>query len=76
MDDPEVEGPSPPDVSTLAGQRQLLIMFVIRRIVLRQWLLEPADERVLFTVSRSGYLVYWPFVKQQLFSDGGGFRRF
>ena len=72
MDDSEVAGPAPPDVSTIAGQRQLLIMFDIRRIVLRPWYLAQKEELVLITVSRSGYFVYWSYVKKQLFPDGRG----
>ena len=72
MDGSEVAGPAPPDVSSRAGQLQLLILFDLRRIVLRPWWLDPEEERVLITVSRSGYFVYWAFVKQMLFGDGRG----
>ena len=47
-------------------------MFDIRRIVLRPWYLAQKEELVLITVSRSGYFVYWSYVKKQLFPDGRG----
>ena len=76
MDGSALEGPALPDVSSDEGQHQLNIILSIRRIVLRRWLLDPADERIIITVSRSGYAVYWSFVRSQILSDGGGFARF
>ena len=76
MDDSALQGPALPDVSSAEGQHQLNIILSIRRIVLRRWLLDPADDRIIITVSRSGYAVYWSFVRSQILSDRGGFARF
>ena len=62
--------PALPEVDTRFGQLQLGIMFDITRIVLRPLFLHEKDERVLFTVSRSGYHVYWAFVRKLLFGNG------
>ena len=68
MDGSVLARPALPDVSSDEGQHQLNIILSFRRIVLRRGLLDPDDERVVGTVSRSGYAVWWSFVRQQVWS--------
>ena len=76
MDGSVLAWPAFPDVCSDEGQHQLNIILSISRIVLRRALLDPADERVIATVSHSGYAVFWSFVRMQVFSDGSGRGRF
>ena len=70
MDGPRLARPALPEVDSRLGQLQLGIMFDIYRIVLHPLFLHEKDERVFFTVSRSGYHVYWAYVKKFLFGNG------
>ena len=72
MDGSALAWPAFPDVCSDEGQHQLNILLSIRRIVFRRGLLAPDDERIIGTVSRSGYAVWWSSVRQQVFSVGSG----
>ena len=63
MNDARVARPSLPSMDSEESHHQLSIMFCIRSCVLNRGFLGPDDGLILATVSRSGFAVWWSFVK-------------
>ena len=63
MDDPIVARPALPSMDSEEAQHQLNIVLSIRACVLNKGFLGPEDGLIIASVSRSGFAVWWSFVK-------------